>query len=200
VRKLFRVVAQIFKWNSLRDHTVDRIAPGILTIEELRKAKEFWIKYAQSKEEDLLRKSASSSDKDKVLGPYRRLAVFKDIDDIWRVGHRVKEYAPFTADRKAPAFIPRKSRLAFLLMEQAHRRKHSGVEETVAQFRLGGYWTTEAAKLAKMIRSRCVTCRILDKRPIDQLMGEIPKQQLMNPSAWCDVELDLFGPLFAEAM
>ena len=79
-------------------------------------------------------------------------------------------------------------------MEQAHRHKHSGVDETVAQFRLMGYWTTQAAKVAKSVHSRCVTCRYLDKHPVCQQMGGVPKQVLFNPVAWGDLELDLFGP------
>ena len=90
----------------------------------------------------------------------------------------MREFTPFTSDEKAPAFIPRSSRLAALLMTQAHYKKHSGIEETVAQFRLSGYWTTEAAKLARHIKSMCVTCRILDKKPIAQQMGNIPRDQI----------------------
>ena len=80
-------------------------------------------------------------------------------------------------------------------MTQAHYKKHSGIEETVAQFRLSGYWTTEAAKLARRIKSMCVTCRILDKKPIAQQMGNIPRDQITKPVAWGHIEMDLFGPV-----
>ena len=143
--------------------------------------------------------SISQSGDQKVHGKYRRLSLYKDTDDVWRVGFRMREFVPFTADKSPPAFIPRSSRLASLLMEQAHRRKHSGIEETVSQFRLQGYWTTDAAKLAKKIKSNCVTCRLLDKKPIHQLMGEIPKVQLVNQVAWNEIELDLFGPFMCRS-
>ena len=57
-----------------------------------------------------------------------------------------------------------------------------------------GYWTTEASKLAKKVKAGCVTCKYLDARPINQVMGDIPKTQLINQVAWGEVELDLFGP------
>ena len=95
----------------------------------------------------------------------------------------MKHYTPFTADKRPPAFLPKTSRLTWLLMEKAHSRKHSGIEESVAQFRLMGFWTTEAAKMAKVIKNRCITCRYLDIRPIEQQMGAIPKQQLVSPMA-----------------
>ena len=113
----------------------------------------------------MLANSISSEDGSKVHGIYKRLAVFKDEEDIWRVGLRMKEFTPFTYDQKAPVFLPRNSRLTMLLMEESHRYKHSGVSETVARFRMLGYWTPQAAKLAKQIKNRCVTCKLLDKRP-----------------------------------
>ena len=72
-------------------------------------------------------------------------------------------------------------------MKQAHESKHSG-------FRLNGFWTTDAAKLAKTIKLRCVICRYLDKQPIRQIMGGFPAEQMINPMAWGEVEMDLFGP------
>ena len=106
----------------------------------------------------------------------------------------MSDYTPFTGDKKAPAFVPYDSRFTLLLMEQAHKRKHSGVEETVCQFRMSGFWTVRASKLAKKVKSKCVTCRILDKQPVHQAMGGIPSQQVINPMAWGEVEMDLFGP------
>ena len=191
-RKLFNVVGWIQKWRSLSLDGDVRVATGCIMPAEIKKAREFWIKYVQSGEELEFMRSVSGADSGRVLGRYRRLSLFKDQKSIWRVGLRLREYAPFTTDKLPPALIPRSSRLAILLMEEAHRYKHSGIEETVARFRLMGYWTTDAAKLAKKVKSCCVTCRYLDKRPMDQLMGNIPKQQLVTPIAWGEIEMDLF--------
>ena len=115
------------------------------------------------------------------------------------MGLRLREYTPFTLDHKPPAFLPRNSRYTRLLMEDSHAKKHSGVDETVAQFRMDGFWTVQAAKLAKVIRSKCVICRFLDKTPISQSMGRIPEHQLVQPSAWGHVEIDLFGSFFCHS-
>ena len=79
-------------------------------------------------------------------------------------------------------------------MRQAHARKHSGVEETLNQFRMMGYWVAQVSKMAKVIRSSCVTCKKLDKRPLNQLMGPIPDSLMSEPMVWSHVETDLFGP------
>ena len=57
-----------------------------------------------------------------------------------------------------------------------------------------GFWTVQATRLAKAIKSKCVICRFLDKTPILQTMGTIPEHQLVQPVAWGHVEIDLFGP------
>ena len=106
----------------------------------------------------------------------------------------LREFTPFTLDRKPPALLPLDHRLTFLLMRDAHHIKHGGVSETVSQFRLSGYWTVKATQLARQIKSNCVICRYLDHNAINQVMGPIPKDRLVSPSAWSDVELDLFGP------
>ena len=77
------------KWRSLSDHSIIRAAPGVLTVREGEKAKEFWIKHAQVSEVDELRKSVSQ-ESGKVHGRYKRLAVFQDGVGIWRFGSRLK--------------------------------------------------------------------------------------------------------------
>jgi len=183
VRKLFNIVAYVIKWRSLVDNNIARAVPGFVTAEEVSKARDFWIRLVQQTWEEELVSSVSKEDDGKVRGRFKRLSVYKDEKDIWRVGLRIREYAPFTCNHKPPAFLPRHSRLTFLLMEQAHRKKHSGVSETVAQFRMMGYWAPHAQKLAKSIQNSCVTCRLLDKRPEHQLMGSIPEEQLTNVMA-----------------
>jgi len=180
-QKLFRIVAYMLKWRS--SHRRQPVVPGALTAADVQNARKFWIRFVQQEVTEEMQKSASSHNKSDTHGRFRRLAPYQDDDDIWRIGLRMREFVPFTEDRKPPAFVPPKNRLTYLLMRQAHQRKHSGVEETVARFRMMGYWTCEAAKLAKVIKRSCVTCRILDQKPLHQVMGGIPQEQLINPVA-----------------
>ena len=39
-----------------------------------------------------------------------------------------------------------------------------------------------------------MVCRYLDLHLLQQVMGHIPGNQLVNPVAWVEVELDLCGP------
>ena len=89
--------------------------------------------------EELEKSIGSSKDGSKVTGKFKRLAPFKDCDEIWRVGSRMREFTPFTEDNKPPALLPFGNRLTLLLMKDAHEKRHSGVSDTVSQFRLLGY-------------------------------------------------------------
>ena len=198
-RKLFRVVAQMFKWTSIVKSPQNCRILGALNCQDISKARTFWIKVVQQEVSDELQNSTSSSKTLGVHGKFRRLAPFLDLDGIWRVGLRVREYAPFTIDRKPPAFLPHDSRLTKLIMEEAHSKKHSGIVDTVSQFRLMGFWTTKASCLAKSVKSRCVICRYLDRSPIHQIMGGIPESQLSDQVVWGHVELDLFRPFLCRS-
>ena len=198
-RKLFHIVAHMFKWSSISKSPKNCRIPGVLNCQDIAKAKTFWIKVAQQKVSDELQKSTSSSKTLGLHGKFRRLSPFLDSEGIWRIGLRVREYAPFTVDGKPPAFLPHDSKLTKLIMEEAHSKKHSGVVDTVSQFRLMGFWTTKASCLAKAVKSRCVICRYLDRSPMKQIMGGIPRSQLLDQVVWGHVELDLFGPFLCRS-
>ena len=194
-KKLFRIVAYAFKWIQLvkREDTAEVL--NILSPNVLYKARLFWIKVAQRDlSQDVQTTKKLKSGKLEVEGRFQRLAPFEDTEGIWRVGVRIREFTPFTQDHQPPALLPYGHRLTFLLMRNAHEVKHGGVSETVCQFRLSGYWVVKANQLARKIKTSCVICRYLDHHPIQQVMGSVPANRLISPSAWSDVQLDLFGP------
>ena len=44
--------------------------------------------------------------------------------------------------------------------------------------------TPQAGRIAKTVRSMCVTCKKLDKKLLCQLMGAIPGNQFSDPMVW----------------
>ena len=189
-RKLFNVVVYVMKW--LPRSYLDRNR-GMESAGSLEYARRVCIIQAQKEIQSDMEDSVASTIGEKIHGRYRRLSPFLD-EGIWRVGFRMREHVPFNQNHKPPAFLPNTSRLTFLLMREAHERKHSGVEETLAHFHMHGYWTNQAGKLAKRIKSQCIICRYLDKTPLKQTMGSVPMDQVVSPMAWGYVEMDLFGP------
>ena len=193
VQKLFRIVGLLYKVSALcRKLPKESVSNTSLG----KQAEEFWIKLVQKETAGDLEASVDDGiqSSHRIQGRFKRLSPFRDSKGIWRVGSRLREFVPFTRDHVAPALLPSNSRLSLLLMTAAHQKKHSGISETVALFRLSGYWVPEAARLAKSIKSKCVICRYLDRPRMNQVMGGPPGELMLNPTAWAHIELDLFGP------
>ena len=161
-----------------------------LSAVELQNSKQVLIKYAQKD----MQAELSSAEKDGV-GRYKKLAPVQDSDGLWRVGSRMKNYVPFTHDSKMPVIIPPKHRVTRLVMEDSHRFSHSGMDGTVSRFRLQGFWTVGAGRIAKSVKESCVPCRKTSGKPLYQPCGEIPAEQLQQPMAWGFCQLDLLGPV-----
>ena len=50
--------------------------------------------------------------------------------------------------------------------------------------------------MSKALTSKCITCRKLRKRPLDQLMGQIPSLRVTaGSSPFFNTAIDMFGPL-----
>ena len=128
--KVLNSTAYIFKWKSVLGGE-GRVG---LSIEDRKKAKQFWFRYVQSSCESDLKASAVKrvDGKEQVVGKYKRLSPYKDDEGVWRVGVRLQEYAPFTEDKKPPVFLPKGHRFTSLAMLDAHKLKHQGVDETLS--------------------------------------------------------------------
>ena len=198
-KKLIRILAYGFKWMENSRDSSDSQVPGFLSPEAKRRAKVAWIKFTQTPIKDDLTISVKVATEAKIHGRFRRLAPFEDEEGVWRVGARIREFTPFTEDHKPPALLPCEARFTKLVMKEAHEKRHSGVADTVSQFRLTGYWTPKANVLAKRVKQECVTCRYLDAQPLQQVMGSVPHDRLISPSAWSHVEIDLFGPILCKS-
>ena len=106
----------------------------------------------------------------------------------------MKDLTPFTCDNKPAVILPNNCRYTKLLIEKGHRKSNLGAVSTVTKFCMNGFWTPQAIRQAKKVRSEFVICRLLDKQPMNQQMGSVSKERLVNPGTWSHVEIDLKGP------
>ena len=127
-------------------------------------------------------------------GRFRKLAPAKDIDGIWRVGSRLRNFVPFTRDGKMPKILPTNHNITLLLMRHAHQFSHSGLDGTLSRFYAKGYWTVRAGHIARAIKNQCVPCRKIMKVTIEQPLGDFTYDRLTMTYAWGFCQLDLFGP------
>ena len=73
-----------------------------------------------------------------------------------------------------PVVLARDHPLAILLLRHLHRKRgHCGYKSPMHEARRM-LWITGPRKMAKSVVSKCVDCRKLRKKPLQQLKGDLP--------------------------
>ena len=95
-----------------------------------------------------------------------------------------------------PVILPRDHLLVKLLLHHLHdMRGHCGYKSLIHEARRK-YWITGVRSMSKAFTSKCITCRKLRKKPLDQLMGEIPSLRVAAGfPPFSNTAIDMFGPL-----
>ena len=94
---------------------------------------------------------------------------------------------------RLPILMP-SSRLAQLVMWQAHCEDHRrNPLDSLARSREVA-WIVRGAKLARTVCAKCARCRLKKKMTEKQLMGEIPSHQLNPCPPFTNISLDFMGP------
>ena len=129
------------------------------TAEAVREAKIVWIKFVQLPLRKSLEESVTvAGGKKKISSPFKKISLYQGKFGVGRIGSRMREFTPFTEDHKPAILLPRDSRYTELLMVKAHNKGHVSVVATVAMFWMAGFWTTQAGRLAKKVRTSWVFC------------------------------------------
>ena len=181
--KLLRVTARVLAMYSKRPDLAFRNAvqaPDCATLED---AEVFWIKEAQLSIID-----------DFKTGKFRRLRPRMREDGIVVVGGRVNWNEVSYNQRELP-LLPANHRLSLLYVQHVHNRGHLGVSATASKVR-ERFWIVNVTRLTKSVRYKCVTCKRLDKRTEEQVMGALPQERLKPAPAWTYTSLDYFGPFW----
>ncbi|KAL0803354.1 hypothetical protein ABMA28_017417 [Loxostege sticticalis] len=189
----FAKVQRIVTW-ILRALTPQRskLPTTYLTLQELQKAKLIIIKHVQMNELGAeikhLRQHERVESKSKLLD----LKPFIDNENVLRVGGRLKE-ALIPYEMKHPKIIPKESRLATLLIKQAHQQTyHGGARLTMAQLRQE-YWIPGGNNEVKKQIRKCVTCHRNEGKTEKQLMGDLPEARVNQASPFYHTGVDYTG-------
>ena len=96
-------------------------------------------------------------------------------------------------DNNEVILLPYEHRFTRLYAEYTHRKGHHGVATTVSKIRKR-FWIPKIHNMIKSIRYNCVTCKKLDNKPNQQIMGQLPHERLKPSPPWHNTAIDLFGP------
>ena len=96
--------------------------------------------------------------------------------------------------------LVRQSRLAYLIMQEAHHEDHRSSASNVLARSRQRAWIIRGRFLAKLVCKSCPLCKLNRRKMTQQLMADIPAHQLYPCPPFSYVSLDFAGPYMAKAM
>ncbi|XP_055703910.1 uncharacterized protein LOC129802253 [Phlebotomus papatasi] len=204
--KIRRVLARCFQiiiiWKSLKYRST-RNSPRpefskFLDVQLLRKAESFLIKSDQKLHLGHVVRAVSSGaiNTDSKLHQFRKLRPFLDTDGLLRVGGRLCN-ADEPLEARHPKILP-KGLLAKLIAEREHiLMLHSGPQLTLAALRQR-FWPIDGRNLCRKITRECITCIRAKPPKLEQLMGNLPKERVVNLRPFAAIGIDFAGPILVK--
>ncbi len=172
--------------HSISTNDVERAEKGILRMLQERH-------YSVEKKCLKEKKRLPASSKIRSLDP------FLDIDEILRVGGRLRK-AKLHHNVKHPIILPKKEVVVQRIIEYYHQEvAHLGRTSTLNEIRCRGYWVIKGTSQVNKVIVDCRRCRLLRGRAESQKMADLPLKRLADvepPFTYCG--LDMFGPFIVK--
>ena len=155
---------------------------GPITVQELKESENQLFKWSQ------LHLDPSVIDK--------KLIPSLDEDGLIRAHGRLEDARSLPQEMRNPIILPRDHLLVKLLLRHLHtKRAHCGYKSLIHEARRK-YWIIGVRSMSKALTSKCITCKKLRKKPLDQLMGQIPSLRVAAGfPPFSNTAIDMFGPL-----
>ncbi|XP_072159636.1 uncharacterized protein [Bemisia tabaci] len=194
-RSLQRTTAWMFRFCHNAHSKGEERIKGPLKASELEKATQFWVLRTQKchfqKEIEALK---ANGDIQKGL---RALQPFLDKVGALRVGGRLRN-SLLEKESKYPLLLPAKNRFTILLIDHAHvETLHGGPRLTMAHLNQR-FWVVGCRSLVRSQLRRCITCFKVNPRPIQPIMGSLPRWRVQEARPFLNVAIDFGGPFLTK--
>ena len=180
--KLLRITARILKIKLMKSFKGTLINPSA---NDVILAEREWIRNVQL--------SLGSDWKRK----YARLGPELNIDGLITVGSRINHWLKDDWNKSEYLLLTYNHPFTKLYIQSLHDMDHAGIETTLAKLQ-SKFWVPRARKIIKLIKSKCIKCRSLDKKCLDQCMGPLPEERSKPSPPFFKTSLDLFGPFLVK--
>lgn len=109
------------------------------------------------------------------------------------VGQRISKWLKdnWNCDNFIP--LPPEHTFPRLCIMNFHNIDHARVEVTVAKHQKK-FWVPGVRKIIKSVKSKCINCRLWNKRNEGQSMGQVMSDRLQPSRPFFHTAIDLFGP------
>lgn len=193
LKKLIRCVAYLkrFSENCRVPPAQRRHTP--LNVTELDTSLKYILKMAQREmfrdELQILGKEGSIK-----KGPLAKLNPFVDQEGFLRVGGRLAN-SEFSFDKRHPVILLTNHYLTKLIFEHEHiTLLHAGPQQLLFSLR-EKYWPISGRNFARKIVRDCVRCARFNSKPIQPIMGALPKLRVQANYPFHITGVDYAGPL-----
>ena len=162
-----------------------------LSVFELNKAEEFLLKIVQKK---AFAAEIKALQLNKPVPPSSHVRVFYPTmrNGLVCVGGRLQNTSEDT--EKHPIILPEHHVTELIIRELHERNGHIGSNQTLSTLRRK-FYILRGYKQVKRVLQNCVKCRKHHGRPMQQLMGELPKERVAaTKPPFTFVGVDYFGP------
>ncbi|XP_068739629.1 uncharacterized protein [Montipora capricornis] len=114
---------------------------------------------------------------------------------LLRAYGRLENIRPLPNETRNPIIIPKGHQMVDLLLKHLRaKRAHCAFKSLIYESR-ERFWIVGVRKMAKQVTSKCVTCKKLRRKPMGQLMGQLPTLRVAAGfPAFSSTALDTFGP------
>ena len=127
-----------------------------------------------------------------------KLDPFIDQEDILRVGGRLSE-SSYPEETKHPIILPKSGHLIKLLIRTCHEKVlHQGRSITTNEIRARGFWILGCSQVVSSYLHKCVTCRKLRGKNLNQKMANLPIDRLEATAPFTHCGMDCFGPFLVK--
>ena len=178
--KIRRTLAYVLRF--VQNTRKKNVKTGPITVQELKESENQLFKWSQF--------HLKPSVVDKKLIPSL------DENGIIRAHGRLEDVRLLPQEMRNPVILPRDHPLVQLLLRHLHeKRGHCGYKSLIHEARRN-HWIIGVRNMSKALTAKCITCRKLRKKPLDQLMGQIPSLRVAAGfPPFSNTAIDMFGPL-----
>lgn len=124
----------------------------------------------------------------------QKLTPFVDLHGLLRVGGRLHQ-SELSFDEKHPILLPKKCRLAELMVDQIHKDFLHPGPRTLQSLLLKEFWVLGARSLIRYRIRKCMKCFRTQPKPLNPLMASLPASRVREAKPFLHTGVDYGGPL-----
>jgi hypothetical protein len=133
-------------------------------------------------------------------GELRALGGVLEKGEVWLQGRVAPDDLAVLLGTSTLRIVMPSTRLAYLVMQACHEEDHRRDPRDAMARSRRICWIPKARPLAAKVVKSCMVCRLRDKVPASQIMGELPSFKVLGMAPFLAVGLDFMGPYEVRGM